>query len=62
MQKQVQKKIEKFYTYIPAVCISTQLITPHHRPSLRDLQRQSKPAATFANLKENWPLCNFRLV
>ena len=39
----------------------TQLIAPNRRPSLRDLLRQSKPVATFANLRESWPVCNFRL-
>ena len=39
----------------------TQLISLNHRPSLRDLLRQSIPVVTFENLKESWPACNFRL-
>ena len=53
--------MEQFYICIPAVATSTQLITPNRRPSLRDLMRQSKPAVTFANLKESCPVYNFRL-
>ena len=53
--------MEQFCICIPAVATSTQLITPNRKPSLRDLMRQSKPAVTFANLKESWPVCNFVL-
>ena len=53
--------MEQFCICIPAVATSTQLITPNRKPSLRDLMRQSKPAITFANLKESWPVCNFGL-
>ena len=54
--KKSSEKIEQFYIGMLAVSTSTQLSTPSRRPSSRNLVRQIKPAATFANLKESWPL------